>query len=312
MHTDKQVGASFNATTTHTLTVDPPIGTGTGSITSSDSDGIDCDGTAPDDCTAVVDEGAQITLTANPSVGSTFGGFRGDDASACTAGASTCTLTMDQARTVTATFTDIEDSATAKDDTATVAENSGATTVDVRANDTDPDATKDLITGKTNGSHGTVAITNGGADLTYAPSADYCGSDSFTYTLAGGSSADVAVTVTCIDDPVEPTDPTTPTDPIPPTDPGDPIAPGPQAAPETTIGKFPKNPKGAHTHFRFRSSSPGSTFTCRLDKQEPESCERQINYRNLEPGRHKFKVFATSPQGVADPTPAKARFRISD
>jgi len=36
------------------------------------------------------------------------------------------------------------------------------------------------------------------------------------------------------------------------------------------------------------------------------------DYRGLEPGRHVFRVFATSPQGVDDPTPAKARFRISD
>jgi hypothetical protein len=44
----------------------------------------------------------------------------------------------------------------------------------------------------------------------------------------------------------------------------------------------------------------------------PEPCEAPQDYRDLEPGRHVFRVFATSPQGVDDPTPAKARFRISD
>ncbi|MFC3193913.1 VCBS domain-containing protein, partial [Marinicella sediminis] len=43
-----------------------------------------------------------------------------------------------------------------------------------------------------------------GADLTYAPVADYCNdgvtTDDFTYTINGGSSATVAVTVTCVDD----------------------------------------------------------------------------------------------------------------
>ena len=48
--------------------------------------------------------------------------------------------------------------------------------------------------------NGTVAITGGGANLTYRPDAGYCNSqaggtaDSFTYTLNGGSQATVTVT----------------------------------------------------------------------------------------------------------------------
>ncbi len=51
-----------------------------------------------------------------------------------------------------------------------------------------------------------MAITGGGTGLTYQPDADYCNdpgadpSDNFTYTLNGGSTATVAVTVTCVDD----------------------------------------------------------------------------------------------------------------
>lgn len=93
-------------------------------------------------------------------------------------------------------------------------------------------------------------------------------------------------------------------DPSPPT-------PGAPAVPETTIGKFPKNPKADHTHFRFRSSIAGSSFTCQLDREDPEPCRSPQDYRGLEVGRHRFKVFATSPGGEVDPTPAKARFRIS-
>ena len=62
------------------------------------------------------------------------------------------------------------------------------------------------ITGVTQPANGTVVITNGGDDLTYEPDADYCNdppgttTDDFTYTVTGGSTATVAVTVTCVDD----------------------------------------------------------------------------------------------------------------
>ncbi len=95
----------------------------------------------------------------------------------------------------------------AVDDSATVDEDSAPTTIDVLANDTDPDGGPKTITAKTNGAHGTVTITHGGADLTYEPDPDYCNSDAsgpgsgpddtFTYTLNGGSTATVSVHVTC-------------------------------------------------------------------------------------------------------------------
>ncbi len=86
---------------------------------------------------------------------------------------------------------------TAVNDSATVSEDASATTIDVLANDTDTDAGRKTIASKTDGTHGTVVITNSGADLTYAPDAGYCGSDSFTYTLNGGSVGTVSITVTC-------------------------------------------------------------------------------------------------------------------
>ena len=51
-----------------------------------------------------------------------------------------------------------------------------------------------------------MVITGGGAGLTYEPDADYCNDragaapDTFTYTLNGGDTATVTVTVTCVDD----------------------------------------------------------------------------------------------------------------
>jgi RHS repeat-associated protein/uncharacterized repeat protein (TIGR02543 family) len=71
------------------------LGSGAGTVTSSPS-GIDC-GTA---CRTDFAPNTQVTLTASPATGSTFGGWSG----ACTGSAATCTVTLDQARAVNATF----------------------------------------------------------------------------------------------------------------------------------------------------------------------------------------------------------------
>ena len=113
----------------------------------------------------------------------------------------TYTLNGSSTATVSVTVTCVDDPTTAVDDSATVTEDSGANTIDVRQNDTDIDSAKDPITAVGTAAHGTVAITNSGADLSYAPAANYCGPDSFTYTLSGGSAATVSVTVTCVNDP---------------------------------------------------------------------------------------------------------------
>lgn len=70
-------------------------GTGSGPVTSN-LGGMNCGS----ECSAAFDIGTKVTLTATPNVGSTFAGWSG----ACTGSASTCTVTMDAAKTVTATF----------------------------------------------------------------------------------------------------------------------------------------------------------------------------------------------------------------
>jgi hypothetical protein len=92
-------------------------------------------------------------------------------------------------------------SPTAVDDSATVVEDSGANPIDVLANDSNPGEGPMEIVWRTHGAHGTVLFTDGGAALTYTPLDDYCGPDSFTYELNGGSTATVFITVTCVDDP---------------------------------------------------------------------------------------------------------------
>jgi VCBS repeat-containing protein len=118
----------------------------------------------------------------------------------------TYTLNGGSTATVSVTVTCVDDAPVAVDDTATLTEDSAATAVDVRANDTDVDAGPMLIGSVTVPGHGTVVVNAARTGLTYAPAADYCNDpgvapdDSFTYTLDGGSTATVTVTVTCVDD----------------------------------------------------------------------------------------------------------------
>lgn len=96
---------------------------------------------------------------------------------------------------------------TAVDDAVTVAEDAPPTTLDVLANDADPDGGPISISAVTQPPNGAVVLAPGGADLTYEPDADFCtdppatSTDDFTYTTApGGSTATVSVTVTCVND----------------------------------------------------------------------------------------------------------------
>src|SRR5207253_2743417 len=82
-------------------------------------------------------------------------------------------------------------------------------------------------------------------------------------------------------------------------------------APETKLGKGPGKALAlGKAKFRFRSTEPGSTFACKLDKRKAKPCRSPKTYSALEPGRHVFKVWATDKAGNKDPTPAKKRFRV--
>ena len=121
----------------------------------------------------------------------------------------TYTLNGGSVGTVRVTVTCVDDLPVAVNDSKTMDEDStsvAATTINVLTNDTDVDSGPKTIESKTDGTDGTVTITNSGADLKYVPNANYCNTqpggtpDTFTYTLNGGSSATVSVTVTCVDD----------------------------------------------------------------------------------------------------------------
>ena len=108
----------------------------------------------------------------------------------------TYTLNGGSTATVSMTVTCVDDPPTAVNDSASIPEGDGATAIDVRGNDTDIDAGPKTINSVTQGAHGSVDITGSGTGLTYTLDDSYCNntsrppanpSDSFTYTLNGGS-----------------------------------------------------------------------------------------------------------------------------
>ena len=142
---------------------------------------------------AVVITGGGTGLTYQPNANYCNGGSPTDNF--------TYTLNGGSTANVSVTVTCVDDAPVAVNDAATVARNSGPNEIKVRANDTDIDAGPKRVQSVTQPANGAVAITGGGSRLTYQPNADYCNggspTDNFTYTLNGGSTATVAVAVSC-------------------------------------------------------------------------------------------------------------------
>jgi VCBS repeat-containing protein len=93
----------------------------------------------------------------------------------------------------------------AVNDTATTPEDTPID-IDVLANDSDPDGDPLTIIAVTDGSIGTVTISNASCCVTYTPNPDANGLDQFTYTITDGNgvtstaTATVDVTVTAVND----------------------------------------------------------------------------------------------------------------
>lgn len=95
----------------------------------------------------------------------------------------------------------VNEAPVANDDNASTDEDTPVS-VDVLANDTDPDGDALSITDIGNPSHGTTEIS--GNEITYTPTQNYNGSDSFNYTITDGeytSTATVGVDVAAVNDP---------------------------------------------------------------------------------------------------------------
>ncbi len=170
-------------------------------------------------------------------------------------------------------------------DSLTVAQDSAATAVDVLANDTDTDGGPKVVSAVTQPGHGAATFSGSGA--TYQPAAGYCGPDSFTYTLNGGSVATVSVTVTCAQVNQPPSDTT---------------------APNTKRIKGPKRKSRARlAKATFSSTEAGSTFECKLDRKPWKACTSPFK-RKVAVGKHVLSVRATDAAGNTDPTPLKFRW----
>jgi hypothetical protein len=117
------VNAQFNLTQ-RSLTV-TKAGAGAGTITSN-AGGINCGLT----CAANYDHGTVVALTATPTGGSTFAGWSGGGC----AGTGACNVTMDAAKTVTATFSPVVTTTTLRDNDPAVAYNGWSDVADPTAN----------------------------------------------------------------------------------------------------------------------------------------------------------------------------------
>ena len=109
--------------------------------------------------------------------------------------------------TVSVTVTCADDNSNANDDAATVGEDAAGALIDVLANDTDGEGDAIEITGALGSPQGSVTVVQGAPDrLAYTPAANYCNSpggvrDAVSYSVNGGDTATVLVTVTCVQDP---------------------------------------------------------------------------------------------------------------
>ena len=103
---------------------------------------------------------------------------------------------------VTVTVSAEPDPPVAVDDTDSTPEDTPAT-VDVLANDADPDGDGLSVSAVTQGANGSVV--NNGSDVTYSPNLNWTGTDTFTYTVTDGNggfdTAQVTVTVAAQPDP---------------------------------------------------------------------------------------------------------------
>jgi hypothetical protein len=93
--------------------------------------------------------------------------------------------------------------ATSNDDLSII-EDGGTYTINVLANDSDPEGDTLTITSITQPSSGTSAIVNAAATLSYSPAGNFYGTDSFTYTVSDGnngtSTATVNITIASVND----------------------------------------------------------------------------------------------------------------
>ena len=143
----------------------------------------------------VADDG--LSLTYEPDAD-----FNGADAFEYTVTDGSDTDSADVVVTVTA----VDDPPEASNDDVTIPEDSAVQVLDVLDNDTDIDDGAKHVISVTGPTKGTSAVVAGGTGVTYTPDLNATGTDSFDYTLNGGSVATVSITISSVDDPPQAVD----------------------------------------------------------------------------------------------------------
>lgn len=151
---------------------------------------------------------------------------------------------------------------------------------------------------------GACLAQNGSSDFTYRVSVGGSGAVGSTATFASltGAEVDVAVTIEPdrdqdgygdeTQDQCAKYGPTCPT-------------------PDTVLLAKPKKASSSKfSTFRFTATAAVSTYFCQLDRGPVKSCTSPQRYRCLDPGRHRFRVYALGTAANPDTTPVQTRFRV--
>lgn len=268
MTQNRTVTANFGTEGTgepQTLTAQK-AGSGSGTITAS---GIDCGS----DCSESYPGGTTVVLDATADSGSTFSSWSGCDQ---VAGAS-CTVQMNAARTVTATFT--EDTPTPTTRTLTVNRTgSGSGTVTGPGINCGADCSQGYPEGSVVDLEADPAA---GSELT-----GWSGCDLIT---GGGEICRVTMTASRAVSAI--------------------FAKSAPNLPETKITKVKVKKKTATVSFNGSGGSGQLRFECKLDKGAFKSCSSPKKLK-VKKGKHTVLVRAIDSTNAADPTPAKAKFKV--
>ena len=82
-------------------------------------------------------------------------------------------------------------------------------------------------------------------------------------------------------------------------------------APQTAIDKKPKRrTKARRAKFTFSSDEAGSTFKCKLDREDFAPCSSPFKAKRLDKGLHRFSVRAFDPAGNADASAATYQWKV--
>jgi large repetitive protein len=87
-----------------------------------------------------------------------------------------------------------------------------------------------------------------------------------------------------------------------------PAIPASDTDPPDTVLRSVVKRHGHRAKHSFDSTEPGSSFVCRLDGRDAETCSSPVRYSHLGFGRHRVRVVAVDAAGNADPIAAVRRW----